>query len=134
VKHETHEEGCGAGDQAGGRECLFDVLENVVDAFLEYPVFLLLGVESLDDADAAQSLGEPAGHFGVDGAPIAEDRPDIGEGLQGNEPEDNERDECIECHLEVYPDQKRKGHASGQKPSDKLNQACADEAPPRHQS
>ena len=41
----------------------------------EHELLALLGGVRLDDADAAERFGEPAGHLGVDLAALAEQRP-----------------------------------------------------------
>ena len=54
---------------------LRDVPEQPVRALGEDQLFALLGGVGLDDADAAERFGEAAGHFGVDLAALAEQRP-----------------------------------------------------------
>ena len=54
---------------------LRDVPEQAVRALGEHQFFALLGGVGLDDADAAERFGEPAGHFRVDLAALAEQRP-----------------------------------------------------------
>ena len=54
---------------------LRDVAEQPVRALREHELFALLGRVGLDDADAAERFGEPAGHLGVDLAALAEERP-----------------------------------------------------------
>ena len=54
---------------------LGDVAEQAVRALREDDLLALLGGVGLDDADAAERLGEPAGDLGVDLAALAEQRP-----------------------------------------------------------
>ena len=53
---------------------LRDVAEQLVRAAREDDLLALLGRVRLDDADAAERFGEPAGHLGVDLAALAEER------------------------------------------------------------
>ena len=61
------------GRHAGQR--LRDVAEQPVRALREDELLALLGRVGLDDADAAERFGEPAGDLGVDLAALAEERP-----------------------------------------------------------
>ena len=63
----------GDGRDAGHR--LRDVAEQAVHALGEHELLALLGRVGLDDADAAERLGQPAGDLGVDLAALAEERP-----------------------------------------------------------
>ena len=54
---------------------LRDVAEQAMRALGEDDLFALLGGVALDDANAAERLGQPAGDFRVDLAALAEQRP-----------------------------------------------------------
>ena len=63
------------GDRRDAGQRLRDVAEQPVRALREHELLALLGGVGLDDADAAERLGEPAGDLGVDLAALAEQRP-----------------------------------------------------------
>ena len=69
----------GGGRHAGHR--LRDVAEQLVRALGEDDLLALLGRVALDDADAAERLGQPAGDLGLDLAALAEQRPQPLEGV-----------------------------------------------------
>ena len=60
---------------------LRDVAEQPVRALGEDDLLALLGGVRLDDADAAERFGQPAGDLGVDLAALAEQRPQRAEGV-----------------------------------------------------
>ena len=63
------------GDRRHAGQRLRDVAEQAVRALREDQLLALLGRVRLDDADAAERFGEPAGDLGVDLAALAEQRP-----------------------------------------------------------
>ena len=69
----TSDENAPIGRDAGQR--LRDVAEQPVRALREDELLALLGRVGLDDADAAERFGEPAGDLRVDLAALAEQRP-----------------------------------------------------------
>ena len=84
--------GAGGGRRDAGHR-LRDVAEQAVRALREHDLLALLGGVALDDADAAQRLGQPAGHLGVDLAALAEERPQRLEGVGHAAAEDAEHDD-----------------------------------------
>ena len=77
LQHESADDSekgrAGKAHQGGGRERFQNVVEQTLDACAENPLFAFLGVIALHDAHAAERFGEPAGHFGGDFGPRAED-------------------------------------------------------------
>ena len=69
-----------AASDAGHGERLHDVVQQAVHAAGKDAGLALFGVIALDDAHAAQRLGEAAGDLGVDLAALAEDGADDFEG------------------------------------------------------
>ena len=61
------------GEHAGHGQRLHHVVQQALDADGEDAGLALLGVIALDDAHAAQRLGQAAGDLGIDLAALAED-------------------------------------------------------------
>ena len=109
----TSDENAVIGRDAGQR--LRDVAEQPVRALREDELFALLGRVGLDDADAAERFGEPAGDLGVDLAALAEQRPqplERGRHAAAERAEDHDRDER-QLPVEVEQDAQRDRRRSG---------------------
>ena len=78
--HADDHRAAGGGRRDAGHR-LGDVAEQPVGAVGEDDLLALLGGVALDDADAAERLGQPAGDLGVDLAALAEQRPQRLEGV-----------------------------------------------------
>ena len=115
------------GGHAGHR--LRDVAEQPVRALGEDHLFALLGRVGLDDADAAERFGEPAGHLRVDLAALAEQRPQPLErhrhpAAEGAEDQDRHRGQLP---VEIKKDAERERGRHDR--SRQLHDAGADEIP-----
>ena len=98
--HEDHHDADGAeherregGDGGDAGQRLRDVAEQPMGAAREHQLLALLGGVGLDDADAAEAFGEASGHFGVDLAALAEERPQSLEGHRHAAAEGAEHDD-----------------------------------------
>ena len=100
---DDHRAARGGRRDAGHR--LGDVAEQPVRALGEDDLFALLRGVRLDDADAAERLGEPAGHLGVDLAALAEERPQRAERVGHAAAEDAEHEDRDDRQLPVQPEQ-----------------------------
>ena len=89
------------GDARDRGDRLRDVAEQPVNAGREHQLFALLRGVGLDDADAADRLGQPSGHFGVDLAALAEDRTDRPERVPHRRAERQQHDERDERERRV---------------------------------
>ncbi len=88
---------------------------------------LCFGVVALDDADAAERLGEAAGDLGVDLGALAEDGSNGLEGLLQDEAEDDQDDEGDERHLDAELDEVGEGEERGEQAAEEVDDAGADE-------
>ena len=82
---------------------------------------------ALDDAHAAQRLGQPAGNLGVDLAPLAEDGANHLEAILQNKDERAHHCEDGERDRSAAMQQKKEHQHSGQQAADKLHQPGADQ-------
>ena len=95
---------------AGGRRRhaghrLGDVAEQPVRALGEDDLLALLRGVGLDDADAAERFGEPAGDLGVDLAALAEQRPQRAERVGHAAAEDGQHQDRDDGQVPVQPEQ-----------------------------
>ena len=86
-RQQAHRGRSGGGESAGHGQGLHDIVEQAANALGEDTRLAIFGVVSLDDADAAQRFGQPAGDFGVDLAAFAKDGADDPEGVLQDEDE-----------------------------------------------
>ena len=84
---------------------LRDVAEQAMRAVREHDLFALLGGVALDDANAAERLGEAAGHLRLDLAALAEQRPQPLERIGHAAAEQAEHDGRDERHAPVQVQQ-----------------------------
>ena len=118
-----------AGDQAGGGEGSPNVVEDPRHPLFEDADLLALGAEPLDDPDAAQGFGQPSGDVGVDLAPLAEDGPDVAEGLQRDQTQDGEGDQGVEGHQDADPEEEEEGADGGQDSAEEVDESRPDQVP-----
>ena len=102
-------------------------VEQPLDAAREYGGFALLGVVALDHAHAAQRFGQAPGDFGVDLAALAEDRPDLGEGLATARSEDRDEQRGQPGHQRADPQQHHQRDHGGHQAADEFDQAGANQ-------
>ena len=117
----------GGGRHAGHR--LRDVPEQAVRALGEDDLLALLGGVGLDDADAAERLGEAAGDFGVDLAAFAEQRPERPERVGHPAAEDAEHDQRDRREPPVQPEQHAHAEDGRDQATGELHESGADEVP-----
>ncbi len=135
VGTEVHDEGSNDAEDGGrgerheglGGERGDDVLEEAVGAGGEDVGLALFGVVALDDADAAEGLGEAAGDLGVDLGALAEDGADGLEGALEDEAEDEQDDEGDDRHLDAELDEVAEGEDGGEDAAEEVDDAGADE-------
>ena len=107
---------------------LRDVPEQPVDALREDQRLAPLGRVGLDDADAAERFGEPAGDLGVDLAALAEQRPQARERHRHHAAEDAEQHQRDRRQPPVEPEE----HAQRDRPpSAMLPTSCTMPLPTR---
>ena len=95
----------------------------------EHELLALLRRVGLDDADAAERFGEPAGHLGVDLAALAEQRPQALERRRHAAAERAEHEDRDRRQLPVQIDEDAQRHDRGQDRAGQLHEAGADEVP-----
>src|SRR5690606_24756675 len=111
----------GAGDAAG------DVAEEAVHALGEDALLAALGRVDLDDAVAAERLGEAAGDLGGDLASLAEDRPEAVEPVHEHAGEGEQHGEREHRELPVEIEEDAEREDGGDHAADELDDAGADE-------
>ncbi len=94
-------------------------------AFGEHDLLALLGGIRFDDANAAKRLREPPGDLGVDLAPLAEDRPQLLEGVPHHPAEGPENDERDERELPAQIEQHGEREHGGDETAGQLHESRA---------
>ena len=89
---DADDDGAAGGRRRHAGHRLGDVAEQPVGALREDDLFALLGGVALDDANAAERFGQPAGDLGVDLAALAEERPQRPEGVRHAAAEQRQHD------------------------------------------
>src|SRR5262245_22295553 len=77
--------------------------------------FAVFGVKALDDPHAAERLGQPAGDFSVDLAPLPEDRADRSQGFLKDRAKDSQKPEGNDRERRVDFEEKHKCNYAGEK-------------------
>ena len=126
---QPEQHGRGQAQHRGRGQRLQHVVEQPLHALREHAALARLGVVALHHAHAAQRLGQPSGHLGLDLAALAEDRPERAEGPAQHEAEDRERAQGDEGHDRADAQHDREREDRGQQPAQELDQAGADQVP-----
>ena len=95
----------------------------------EDQLLALLRRVGLDDADAAERLVQPAGHFRVDLAALAEERPEPLERQRHRAAEGGERDDGDRRQAPVQIEEIRERGNGGDDAADELDETDADQVP-----
>ena len=135
MRSEIHDQGADDAHQNRGRErhqrhrgqTAHHVGEQTLHAAREHPRFAILGVIALDDAHAAQRLGQTSGDFRVDLAAFAEDGAHGLESFAQDEPEYQHDGERNSRHQRTDPDQHDQRDDGRQYAADELDHAGADQ-------
>ena len=138
---DADDHGAAGGGRRDAGHRLGDVAEQPVGAVREDDLFALLGGVALDDADAAERLGEPPGDLGVDLAALAEQRPQRLEGVGHAAAEQAQHDHRDDRQAPVEIEQHAQADRRRHQPADQLHQPGADQIAqpvgvghdPRHQ-
>ncbi len=111
------------------RQRLRDVAEQPVRALREHQLLALLRRVGLDDAHAAERLGEASRHFRVDLPALAEERPQPLESERHAGPERAQDDDRDRGQLPVQIDQYAEGEDRRENRPGELHQPGADQIP-----
>src|SRR5262245_39018404 len=89
--------------------------------------FAVFGVKALDDPHAAKRLGQPAGDFSIDLAPLSEDRADRSQRFLKDRAKDTQKPERNDGERRVDFEEQRKCNYAGEKAADEFHEARTNE-------